>query len=201
MSTDERLDHLIAAAEPQNSCERGRVVALDRIVAETQLVAAANRLRIGRRLCLAAATFIVAVSGAVGVAEASHLLAPMSRADSSRAIANVYSHAGIDRSCELVFAAEATSSTAGGASRDPALTAAERFLQNADPTLMAEAQKSPASYEKTLGRAERDSKLTAPLVAVTATLQTLVHDDLARRGLDADSIHVVPSVRCEAETG
>lgn len=70
---DERLDNLITKAAPPVPHPAGSDVLLSQIIAETQLAAAARRLRTGRRWCLLALTLLVAVSAGVGVAIVAHL--------------------------------------------------------------------------------------------------------------------------------
>ena len=73
---DDRLDNLITEAAPPVPHTAGRAVLLGQIIAETQLAAAAGRLRTGRRRCLIASTILVAIGAGVGVVEVSQLFLP-----------------------------------------------------------------------------------------------------------------------------
>jgi hypothetical protein len=198
----DRLDDLIALAAPPLTA--GRQALLSQIVAETQLVSAARRLRRRRRWCGAASTLLVAVGVGVGVATAGHR-PPVFHDGSGAHALRILSPMGAGRLCEVSFTATSQAPhMAGERSPDAALTAAGTFLHSLDPASISESVRAGfAAYDEstaetagTAATAEHQVSATDAFATATQKLQESARAAVARAGLRADDLYILPSVQC-----
>ena len=197
---DERLDDLIALAAPPIPLMAGRDALLGQIIAETQLAAAARRLRRGRRGCLAASALLVAVGIGVGLAVAAHQRAAAIDGSGGDAL-RILSPMVAGRMCEVSFTATSQSSRAAGErAPDAALTAARTFLHSVDPALISESVRDGfAAYDQAAAEtAEHPASAAAAFSTSTQQLQELTREAVAGAGLRADDVRILPSVECAA---
>lgn len=199
---DERMDDLITKAAPPVPQTTAGDVLLREIIAETQVTAAARRLRTGRRRCLMASAVLVAVGAGVGVAVGSNLLLPTDpTADpSGRDALRVQVPMAPGRMCEVSFMATPSGGAAEARPHDAALTAARSFLRDLDPAVVSTAvgggstpygeaaevtDVAPNSWATRLGTASRE-------------IQAAVRDYVVSRGLRADNVRITSSAECRA---